>query len=105
MDKVFPNALSSSAVKSCNINIGFIVGRSTLVRMGLLIHCTSGLIDNIFDEHRSIIFEKSNIGVHNIVRYSGMAIATLLFCKLNSEVLGNASKQYKGQKEVCGPIL
>ena len=85
--------------------LGFIEGRSTLARLGISIHCTSGLIDNMFDEHRSIVFEIYNCSSNRIVLYNGMHICTILFTALKSTIEGAASQQYAGQRSVTGPVM
>lgn len=83
--------------------LGFIEGRSTLARLGISVHCTSGVIDNMFEEHRSVVFEIYNCSPNKIILHTGMHICTLLFVLLKSFINGEASKQYKGQSSVIGP--
>src|ERR1051326_7461607 len=37
-------------------------GRSTLARLGLMVHCTSEIIDSIHQAHRCIVLEIKNVG-------------------------------------------
>lgn len=96
---------SQEKIKMSKGMLGFIEGRSTLARLGISIHCTSGLIDNMFDEHRSIVFEIYNCSSNRIVLYNGMHICTILFTALKSTIEGAASQQYAGQRSVTGPVM
>ena len=42
-------------------------GRSTVARVGLSIHCTSGIIDGNFEEARTVVLEIKNQGPFEIV--------------------------------------
>lgn len=80
-------------------------GRSTVARVGLAIHCTSGIIDGNFDEPRSIVLEIKNQGPFEIVLRYKTALAMLSFTQLTSEIEQNAQKQYQGQAGVAPPNL
>ncbi|MEW5955300.1 MAG: dCTP deaminase [Candidatus Micrarchaeota archaeon] len=75
-------------------------GRSSLGRMGLLMHATAGWIDPGFDGH--ITLEITNLGKLPVKLYIGMRIGQLLFYQLSSpaEVPYNERKQskYRGEK-------
>jgi len=49
-------------------------GRSTLARLGLLVHCTSETIDSIHQAHRSIVLEIANVGPFQITMPFSYAI-------------------------------
>jgi len=78
-------------------------GRSSLGRLGLIIHATAGYIDPGFSGW--LTFELSNLSRLPIRIYSGMKIAQICFFQMSSSVLrpysarGLGSK-YQGQ---CGP--
>jgi dCTP deaminase len=66
-------------------------GRSTVARVGLAIHCTSGIIDGNFEEARTIV-----------LRYR-VALAMLSFSQLTTEIEQSSQKQYQGQDGVVAP--
>lgn len=80
-------------------------GRSTVARVGLAIHCTSGIIDGNFDEARSIVLEMKNQGPFEIVLKYKTALAMLSFTELTTEIKQNSQKQYQGQEGVSPPNL
>lgn len=80
-------------------------GRSTVARIGLAIHCTSGIIDGNFEEARTIVLEMKNQGPFDLVLRYRMAIAMLSFNQLTTEIEQSAQKQYKGQQGVLPPNL
>lgn len=80
-------------------------GRSTVARIGLAIHCTSGIIDGNFEEARTIVLEMKNQGPFDIVLRHKMALAMLTFYELTSPIGQNAQKQYQGQDGVVAPNL
>lgn len=80
-------------------------GRSTVARIGLAIHCTSGIIDGNFEEPRSIVLEMKNQGPFDIILRFKMAIAMLSFTQLTTDIAQNAQKQYQGQDGVVAPNL
>jgi dCTP deaminase len=80
-------------------------GRSTVARVGLAIHCTSGIIDGNFDEARSVVLEIKNQGPFNIVLKHRTALALLSFTQLSTEIAQSSQKQYRGQQGVAPPNL
>ena len=80
-------------------------GRSTVARIGLAIHCTSGVIDGNFEEARSVVLEMKNLGPFNIVLRYKMTLAMLSFHQLTTEIGQNAQEQYRGQEGVLAPNL
>ena len=78
-------------------------GRSTVVRVGLAIHCTSGIIDGNFEEARTVVLEMSNHGPFDIILRYKSALAMLSFSQLTTEIRQNAQKQYQGQDGVVAP--
>lgn len=80
-------------------------GRSTVARIGLAIHCTSGTIDGNFEEARTIVLEMKNQGPFEIVLRHKMAVAMLVFNQLSTEIEQNAQHQYRGQDGAVPPNL
>jgi dCTP deaminase len=80
-------------------------GRSTIARIGLAIHCTSGVIDGNFEEARSIVLEIKNQGPFDIVLRFKMALVMLSFDQLTTDIEQSAQKQYQGQEGVVPPNL
>jgi dCTP deaminase len=81
-------------------------GRSTLARLGLLVHCSASVVDGNHGEHRSIVLELANVGPFNVVLPGGIGIAMATF----EQVLGEAEPsleqdQYRGQRGAVPPNL
>lgn len=80
-------------------------GRSTVARVGLAIHCTSGIIDGNFEEPRSIVLEIKNQGPFDIVLRYKNALAMLSFSLLTTDIEQPTQKLYQNQKGVVAPNL
>jgi len=80
-------------------------GRSTVARIGLAIHCTSGIIDGNFEEARTIVLEMKNLGPFDIVLRYRTALAMLSFTQLSTDIEQATQMQYKGQEGVLAPNL
>lgn len=78
-------------------------GRSTVARIGLAIHCTSGIIDGNFEEARSVVLEMTNHGPFTIVLRYKAALTMLSFNQLTSDIEQKTQKQYQGQSTVLPP--
>lgn len=78
-------------------------GRSTVARVGLAIHCTSGIIDGNFEEARTIVLEMKNQGPFDIVLRHRNALALLYFTELSSDIEQATQMQYQGQAGVVAP--
>lgn len=78
-------------------------GRSTVARIGLAIHCTSGIIDGNFEEARTIVLEMKNQGPFEIVLRHKVALAMLTFSWLTTEIEQSSQKQYQNQSSVVAP--
>ena len=81
--------------------VGRIEGKSSLGRLGLLIHSTAGFIDPGWDGH--VTLELSNVANLPITIYHGMKIGQLSFVQLSepaSAPYGSAGfgSKYQGQK-------
>ena len=76
-------------------------GKSSLGRLGLLIHSTAGFIDPGFDGH--VTLELSNVANLPITIYAGMKIGQLSFVELTEPARapygsGTLGSKYQGQK-------
>lgn len=71
-------------------------GKSSLGRLGLLIHSTAGYIDPGWDGH--ITLELSNVSRLPITIYLGMRIGQLSFLKLTTPVDTPYQGKYQGQR-------
>ena len=78
-----------------------IEGKSSLGRLGLLIHSTAGFIDPGFDGH--ITLELSNVASLPITLYPGMKIGQISFLKMTTPAdvpygAGVLGSKYQGQR-------
>lgn len=80
-------------------------GRSTIARLGLAIHCTSGMIDNNHDEARSITLELKNIGAFDLLIRPRIPIGMLVFSILSYPIRQKSQSQYRRQASVEPPNL
>ena len=85
--------------------IGKIDGRSTIARLGIMIHCTSDTIDGNYDEARSIVFEIKNIGNFKIILKNNTPLGMIIFNELTSEIVQKSQSQYKNQNFVTPPNI
>jgi dCTP deaminase len=97
-----------SSQESVQVSQGLIChldGRSTLARLGLMIHCTAGVIDHNNDESRSIVLEMYNFGRVGLRLRQGMPIGMLTFEQLSEPIRQANGAQYSGQSGVWAPDL
>lgn len=80
-----------------------IEGRSTVARIGLAVHCTSGIIDGNFEEARTIVLEMKNQGPFDIVLRTKAPLVMLSFSQLTTDIEQSTQKQYQGQDGVVAP--
>ena len=78
-----------------------IEGKSSLGRLGLLIHSTAGFIDAGFDGH--ITLELANVASLPITLYPGMKIGQVSFMEMTTAAdnpygTGARGSKYQGQK-------
>jgi dCTP deaminase len=78
-----------------------IEGRSTIARLGLVIHCTSGTLDSLFDDARAAVLEIVNVGRSSVVLYPKMPIAMIIVEHVRGAIEGPVQDQYAGQ---IGPV-
>jgi len=71
----------------------YVDGRSSLGRIGLVVHVTSGFVDPGFSGH--LVLEMTNVGKMPIAIHPGMRICKLVLFKLSSE----AEKPYYMRKD------
>ena len=81
--------------------VGRVEGKSSLGRLGLLIHSTAGFIDAGFDGH--ITLELANVASLPITLYPGMKIGQVSFMQMTSPAdhpygQGAAGSKYQGQR-------
>lgn len=86
--------------------LGMLDGRNTIARLGILIHCSSNVLDGNTTEYRSIVMEIKNAGPFEVVLPYGYPIGMVLF-HVNNVPASNelVQPQYKQQKGVKGPNL
>ncbi len=84
-----------------NTVTGQLEGRSSLGRLGIVIHMTAGLIHAgwAHKEPSTITLEISSVNPNPVKLYYGMGIAQLSFHKLSSPAEGEYKSRYDGQKE------
>lgn len=88
-------------IKIPNDLIGRLDGKSSLGRLGLVIHATAGFFDPGFEGQAT--YEISNLSNMPIAIYGGIKIAQMSFHKLSSPVLNpygtkKLNSKYKGQR-------
>ena len=81
--------------------VGRLEGKSSLGRLGLLIHSTAGFIDAGFDGH--ITLELSNVASLPITIYPGMKIGQISFVRMTTPAdhpygSGAQGSKYQGQR-------
>lgn len=94
-------------IESLNIPqhiVARVEGKSSLGRLGLLVHATAGFVDPGFVGQ--ITLELNNVNKHPIILYSGMKIAQISFMYTNSRAslpygANKLKSKYQGQ---TGPV-
>jgi dCTP deaminase len=81
--------------------VGRIEGKSSLGRLGLLIHTTAGFVDAGFEGYLTL--ELSNVATLPITLYPGMKIGQISFLQMTSPAdqpygSGTLGSKYAGQK-------
>jgi len=76
-------------------------GKSSLGRLGLLIHSTAGFVDAGWDGHLTL--ELSNVATLPITLYPGMKIGQISFLRMTTPAdqpygTGNVGSKYQGQR-------
>lgn len=91
----FALASTAEVVKISNRHVGRVEGKSSLARLGLLVHATAGYIDPGF--HGQITLELSNLLPMAIKLYAGMPIAQLAVMQMTSPARHPYAGKYQGQ--------
>lgn len=78
-------------------------GRSSIARLGLFIHCSSAVIDNLHGEPRAVVLELYNCSGRALRLRPGLAIAMLSFFRLEGTITQPASPQYADQQTALPP--
>lgn len=81
--------------------VGRLEGKSSLGRLGLLIHSTAGFVDPGFQGH--VTLELSNVANLPITLYPGMKIGQISFLRMTSSAVrpygsGELGSKYQGQR-------
>lgn len=81
--------------------VGRVEGKSSLGRLGLLIHSTAGFVDAGFDGH--ITLELANVASLPITLYPGMKIGQISFMRMTTPAdqpygKGASGSKYQGQR-------
>src|SRR5204863_8168165 len=89
-------------VKLPNDVVGRLEGKSSLGRLGLLIHSTAGFVDAGFEGNLTL--ELSNVANLPITIYHGMPIGQISFMRMDQAVESpygstEAGSKYQGQSE------
>lgn len=82
--------------------LGRVEGKSSLGRLGLIVHITAGFIDPGF--HGQITLEIVNLAPWGLVLYPGQRIAQIAFSEMSQmprKPYGSAGNHYQGQQ---GPV-
>ncbi len=86
---------------------GRLEGKSSLGRLGIVIHSTAGKVDPGFKGN--LVLEITNIGTVPILLYPGMRVCQLLFEQLSSPTTKpyteRESSKYKHQDKTVGSVL
>lgn len=90
-------AYTHEKLKTSNDLIPILDGRSTLARLGLTIHQSAFVIDNMHYEYRHIMLEIKNAGKFNIILRPRMAVGMLVFSNLSEYIKQEAQDQYVKQ--------
>jgi dCTP deaminase len=102
---MFVLAATKESVQVPRDIIAKVDGRSTIARLGMIVHCSSDIIDGNYEEPRSIVLELRNVGVHDIVLKPDIPIAMLMFHQLSHPIEQKSQSQYRNQDSVVGPNL
>lgn len=79
-------------------------GRSSLARVGLDVHSTATVFDNIYDGFRSVTLELRNNGPFDLTLSAGLPIGLLLVVQAVNPIDGRDSLQYAGQQIATPPM-
>lgn len=74
-------------------------GRSTIARIGLTVHVTSGIIDGNTCQLKPVTLELANLGPFEVVLRPGVAVGMITFSRLTSPVEPNVGAYGKANVE------
>ena len=84
--------------------VAYVDGRSSLGRIGIVVHVTSGFVDAGFNGR--LVLEMTNVGKMPVALHTGMRICKLVFFQLSSPAdqpyNKRADAKYHGQESVEG---
>ena len=84
--------------------VAYVDGRSSLGRIGIVVHVTSGFVDPGFNGR--LVLEMTNVGKMPVALHTGMRICKLVFFQLSSPAQQpynkRADAKYQGQESVEG---
>jgi dCTP deaminase len=98
-------ASTFETIQTSNNIVCHIEGRSTIARLGLSIHCTSGIMDNNHDQPRAIVLELKNLGVFDLLLKPNIPIGMVLFSELSEPITQKSQDQYRNQSSVRPPNM
>lgn len=84
--------------------VALLDGRSSLARVGLDVHSTATVVDNIYDDFRAVTLELRNNGPFDLTLSSGLPIGMLLVVQAAEPIDGRDSLQYAGQHGATPPL-
>jgi dCTP deaminase len=92
---------TAERISMCDDIVGRVEGKSSLGRLGLLIHSTAGFVDPGFEGH--ITLELSNVANLPITLYPGMKIGQISFLRMTTPAdvpygQGALKSKYQGQR-------
>lgn len=98
-------ATSQEKVRVDRTLLAFVEGRSTIARLGLTIHATSGVLDGMYDKPKSAVLEIRNLGNFEVLLVAGYPVGMFLFAQLSSPTVQQVQDQYMNQTSVMAPNL
>lgn len=98
MPEVFTLAMTKEYVGMPRHLVGQVEGRSSIGRLGVIVHFTAGLIDPGFSGN--ITLEMINLSPRPVILYVGMRICQLVFERIDGEVL----RPY-GHRDLCSKYM
>ncbi len=97
----FALAGSFEFVKMPKNLVGLLDGRSSLGRLGIIVHVTSGAVDPGFGG--PVTLELANLGRIPVKLYPLMRIASVKFVSIEGEVKHPYAEKYKGIENILNP--
>lgn len=98
----FVLATTMECVELGNDIVGRLEGRSSLARLGIIIHSTAGRIDPGWEGY--IVLELGNVGVFPVALYAGDRVCALMFEQLSSPAQPYSLKPDNKYSMQSGPV-